>query len=174
MEMRVDILRKRNQKSYWKWIWIGVAAFVAVIAGVFIFFYSAQKPVRADEETALARIDGKVDLKQQDGFYLYNGANGVYYVLTGKNSKSKNIIVWVPKSKKGTVVVKYASDGISKNEAIAKVKQEKNPKKILNVTLGMDKGVPIWEVSYLDSSNSLNYYDLDFETGEWYRAIENL
>ncbi|WP_430539386.1 DUF5590 domain-containing protein [Listeria rocourtiae] len=172
--MRVDMLRKSNQKSYWKWIWISIAAIVVVIAGFFIFFYSAQKPVRADEKEALARIEGKVDLKEQEDFYLYNGANGVYYVLTGKNSKNKNIIVWVPKSKKGTVVVKYAKDGISKDEAIAKVKQEKNPVKILNVTLGMDKGVPIWEISYLDKDNNLNYFDVDFETGDWYRAIENL
>ncbi|WP_260444975.1 cell wall elongation regulator TseB-like domain-containing protein [Listeria booriae] len=172
--MRVDMLRKRNRGSYWKWIWLSIGVLFLLIAGIFTFFYSAQKPVRADEATALARIDGKVDLKQQDDFYLYNGANGVYYVLTGKNSKGKDIIVWVPKSKKDTVVVKYASDGISKNEAIAKVKQEKNPAKLLNVTLGMDKGVPIWEISYLDSSGSLNYYDVDFETGEWYRAIENL
>ncbi|WP_077914549.1 DUF5590 domain-containing protein [Listeria grandensis] len=172
--MRVDILRNRNQRSYWKWIWISIAAVIVVVAGFFIFFYSAQKPIRTDKETALARIDGKVDLKEQKDFYLYNGANGVYYVLTGKNSKGKNIIAWVPKSKKGTVVVKYAADGISKEDAIAKVKQEKNPVKILNVTLGMDKGVPIWEVSYLDKANNLNYYDLDFETGEWYRAIENL
>ncbi|WP_241433083.1 DUF5590 domain-containing protein [Listeria cornellensis] len=172
--MRVDMLRKSNRKSYWKWIWISIAALVIVVAGFFTFFYSAQKPVRADEEKATERIAGKVDLKEQEDFYLYNGANGVYYVLTGKNSKNKDIIVWVPKSKKGTVVVKYAKDGISKDEAIAKVKQEKNPVKILNVTLGMDKGVPIWEVSYLDKDNNLNYYDLDFETGEWYRAIENL
>lgn len=32
----------------------------------------------------------------------------------------------------------------------------------------------IWEVVYLDKNDKLNYFDINFEIGEWYREIENL
>ncbi|MBA5770610.1 DUF5590 domain-containing protein, partial [Escherichia coli] len=73
------------------------------------------------ETEALDRISGQVDLKTTDQFYLYNGPKEVYYVLTGKNSKNKNIIVWVPKKKSDKVYVPFAPDGITEQQARDKV-----------------------------------------------------
>lgn len=175
IEMSEIMLRNRKPKrKIGKWIAIILGIIIVLIVAAFLYFLYAEKPVTSAEAEALDRISGQVDIKTTDKFYLYNGPKEVYYVLTGKNSKNKNIIVWVPKKKSGKVYVKYASEGITAKEARDKVTKEKKPKKILHVTLGMEKGTPIWEVAYLDENDKLNYFDIDFETGEWYREIENL
>ncbi|CAM2362135.1 Peptidase [Listeria seeligeri] len=175
IEMSEIMLRNRRPKrKIGKWIAIILGIIIVLIVAAFLYFKYAEKPVSDAEQEALDRISGQVDLKTTDNFYLYNGPQEVYYVLTGKNSKNKDIIVWVPKKKSGKVYVKFASDGITEQQAIDKVKKEKNPTKILHANLGMEKGTPIWEVAYLDKNDNLNYFDIDFETGEWYREIENL
>lgn len=78
------------------------------------------------------------------------------------------------RKKSGEVLVKYASDGISEQKARSIVQADKKPAKILNATLGMEDGIPLWEVSYLDKNDKLGYYDMSFGEGEWLRQIENL
>lgn len=175
IEMSEIILRNRKpNRKIGKWIAIILGIIIVLIVAAFLYFRQAEKPVTNAETEALDRISGQVDLKTTDKFYLYNGPKEVYYVLTGKNSKDKKIIVWVPKKKSDKVYVKFASDGITESQARDKVVKEKNSAKILHVTLGMEKETPIWEVAYLDKNDKLNYFDINFETGEWYREIENL
>ncbi|ALQ18044.1 peptidase [Listeria monocytogenes] len=165
---------RKPKRKIGKWIAIILGIIIVFVVAAFLYIRYAEKPVTNAETEALDRISGQVDLKTTDQFYLYNGPKEVYYVLTGKNSKNQNIIVWVPKKKSDKVYVKFASDGITKQQARDKVTKEKNPKKILHVNLGMEKETPIWEVAYLDKNDKLNYFDINFETGEWYREIENL
>ncbi|WP_088808576.1 MULTISPECIES: DUF5590 domain-containing protein [Listeria] len=166
--------KRKNRRKIARYILIPVSILVVLGLAFFWFLHSAEKPIKKDEQAALDRISGSVDLKSHDDFYLYNGPKETYYVLTGKNKAGKDIIVWVPKKKSGEVLVKYASDGISEQQARDIVQKEKKPRKILNVTLGMEEGVPIWEVSYLDKNDNLGYYDMSFSEGEWLRQIENL
>ncbi|MGG3562572.1 DUF5590 domain-containing protein [Neobacillus rhizosphaerae] len=114
----------------------------------------------------------KAQLSELQDFHLYNGLETVN-VIEGKNKKGDKIIVWIPeKSKK--VFVKKAKNGLSKEEAVQKLLQEKNPKKIISVRLGMEKNIPLWEIYYRSENNLINYYYVHFETGEWLKKIENL
>ncbi|MGJ8729713.1 DUF5590 domain-containing protein [Listeria aquatica] len=169
-----NMLRTRRKRRILPIILIPLAVVVVVfLAGIWFLNYS-EKPIKKTEAAALSRIKGSVDLKKQDQFYLYNGTKETYYVLTGENKAGKKIIVWVPKKKSGEILVKYASDGISAQKAREIVEAKKKPAKILNVTLGMEDGVPLWEVSYLDKDDQLGYYDMSFSEGKWLRQIENL
>lgn len=166
--------KRKNRRKIALYILIPIGILILLALAFFWFLHSAEKPLKADEKAALERISGSVDLKSHDGFYLYNGPKETYYVLTGQNKAGKDIVVWVPKKKSGEVLVKFASDGISEKQAREIVQKEKNPSKILNVTLGMEDNIPIWEVSYLDKNDNLGYYDMTFQDGEWLRQIENL
>ncbi|MHC5253103.1 cell wall elongation regulator TseB-like domain-containing protein [Listeria kieliensis] len=169
-----NMLRTRKKRRVLPIILILLAVVIVLfLAGIWFLSYS-EKPLKKEEATALSRIEGNVDLKKQDQFYLYNGTKETYYVLTGENKAGKKIIVWVPKKKSGEILVKYASDGISEKKAREIVKAKKNPAKILKVTLGMEEGIPLWEVSYLDKDDRLGYYDMSFSEGKWLRQIENL
>ncbi|MEH7546176.1 MULTISPECIES: cell wall elongation regulator TseB-like domain-containing protein [Bacillaceae] len=155
-----------------KWILIPIIV-VLVIAVVLVkVYFSSVQPVKAAEKRAVSLAKDKVQLSEVDDFHIYNGIETVN-VIEGKNKKGSKVIVWIPeKSKK--VYIKKAKDGITKEEAIRKLLQEKQPKKIISVRLGMEKNIPLWEIYYRSENNLINYYYVHFETGEWLKKIENL
>ncbi|MGG1675170.1 DUF5590 domain-containing protein [Neobacillus sp. NRS-1170] len=155
-----------------KWLFF-LALFVIGILGILIkVYFSAVEPVKAAEEKALLLANKKVQISNVEDFHIYNGLETVN-VIEGKNNEGEKIIVWIPeKSKK--VIVKKAKNGLTKNEAVKKLLQEKKPKKIISVRLGMEKNIPLWEIYYRSENNLINYYYVHFETGEWLKKIENL
>ncbi|MDR4948374.1 cell wall elongation regulator TseB-like domain-containing protein [Neobacillus cucumis] len=146
---------------------------ILVIIGILVkVYFSSVQPVKAAENKAVALAEKKVQFSEIDDFHIYHG-NETVNVIEGKNKKGNKIIVWIPdKSKK--VIIKMAKDGISKQEAIQKLLQETQPKKIISVRLGMEKNIPLWEIYYRSENNLINYYYVHFETGEWLKKIENL
>jgi uncharacterized protein YpmB len=155
-----------------KWIILFVAIIV-IMSGVFVMVYiRAFEPVKAAEQTAVAIAEKKVQFSQIDQFHLYNGVESVY-VIEGKNKKGEKIIVWIPVKTK-QVIIKKANSGLSKEQAIQKLEETTTPKKIVSVRLGMEKNIPFWEIYYISDNNLINYYYIQFQTGEWLKKIENL
>ncbi|SDM44749.1 DUF5590 domain-containing protein [Bacillus sp. OK048] len=147
--------------------------FIVIGVGVFIKVYvSAQEPLNAAKEKAVSLAKEKVDLSEVEDFHIYHGTETVS-VLEGKNKKGEDIIVWIPeKSKK--VMVDKRKNGISKEDAVNRLLDEKSPKKIISVKLGMENNIPLWEIHYRSENNLINYYYVHFTTGEWLKKIENL
>jgi uncharacterized protein YpmB len=155
-----------------KWIII-LISMILVVSGIFISVYlRAFSPVKAAQEKAVAIAEKKVQFSKIDNFHIYNG-NETVYVIEGKNKKGEKIITWIPLKTKQVVVLK-AKSGLSKEQAIKKLEETKNPKKIISVRLGMEKMIPFWEIYYLSDNNLINYYYIHFQTGEWLKKIENL
>lgn len=155
-----------------KWI-IFIVLFVLVIFGLLIkVYFKSVDPVKAAEKKAVALANKEISLKEIEDFHIYNGIETVN-VIEGKSAKGEKIIVWIPEKSK-QIFVKKAKDGLSEEEAIQKLLQEKSPKKIISVRLGMEKNIPLWEIYYRSNNNLINYYYVHFETGEWLKKIENL
>ena len=155
-----------------KWIIIPVIVLIVIIGLFLKVYFSSVQPVKAAEKKAVSLAKDKVQLSEVDDFHIYNGIETVN-VIEGKNKKGSKVIVWIPeKSKK--VYIKKAKDGLTKQKAIQKLLQEKKPKKIISVRLGMEKNIPLWEIYYRSENNLINYYYVHFETGEWLKKIENL
>jgi uncharacterized protein YpmB len=159
--------------STMKKIILFLVLFIAICVGVFIKVYaSAQEPLNAAEEKAVSLAKEKVELSEVEDFHIYHGTETVS-VLEGNNKKGENIIVWIPeKSKK--VIWDKRKNGISKEDAVQRLMEEKSPKKIISVKLGMENSIPLWEIYYRSENNLINYYYVDFKTGEWLKKIENL
>lgn len=157
-----------------KWIFLSSIIVLAIFSTAFIYIYqAARSPYKELEQLAIHKATEEVNIVQVNEFYLYNGSE-TYYVIVGNDSKNQNKIVWIPESDDGEIIVKSQSDGISKEDAIAKLYEEENPKKLLGARLGMEKNLAIWELSYLDDRSKLNYYYVHFDSGKWWRKIENL
>lgn len=155
-----------------KWILIGIGFILLIIVFFTNVYLNAIDPLKTAEKKALAAAKKKVDIKSVQDVQIYNG-NETFFIVQAKDKKDSNIIVWVPE-KGGNVIVSKASDGISQQEAVDKLLQEKNPKEIIAVRLAMLKKRQCWEIYYLSHNNLINYYYIDFETGEWLRQIENM
>jgi uncharacterized protein YpmB len=146
---------------------------VLIVIGVFYkIYFSALEPVKIAEKKAVAIAERKVNISKIDDFHLYNGVETVD-IIECKNKQGENLIIWIPeKSKK--MIIKRAKSGLSKEDAIRKLEESKNPRRIVSVKLGMEKNIPFWEIYYLSKDNLINYYYVHFETGEWLKKIENL
>jgi uncharacterized protein YpmB len=147
--------------------------FIVIGVGVFIKVYAnAQEPLKTAEEKAVTLAKEKVEFDAVEDFHIYHGTETVN-VLEGKNKKGDDIIVWIPeKSKK--VIWEKRKNGITKEDAVQRLMDEKSPKKIISVKLGMENNIPLWEIYYRSENNLINYYYVHFKTGEWLKKIENL
>ncbi|MBS4194475.1 cell wall elongation regulator TseB-like domain-containing protein [Lederbergia citri] len=155
-----------------KWFLIILPLIIIIAASIYVY-RDARAPLLKAEQYAEKRAKIEAKLVSNDEFFVYHGTK-TYYVIIGQNQEDVKTIVWVPEKNNDKIVIKKASDGISEDEAISKLIKEENPKKILGARLGMEKKLPVWELSYLDQNSKLNYYYIHFDTGKWWRKIENL
>ncbi|KRN33974.1 DUF5590 domain-containing protein [Lactobacillus selangorensis] len=158
------------QRSWKRWAWIGFA----IVAVVFVFFsyQTAQSPAKSAQEQAVAIAKKKAGLKTKTGFYWYN-RDQTYFTVAGTNQKNTPVYVLIHK-KNGAINVYKQSAGISRNDALTKVWNHQNPKKVLNINFGLYKNRPVWQVAYVKKNGSLNYDTIDFKTGETTQLIQNL
>ncbi|MBB6444672.1 cell wall elongation regulator TseB-like domain-containing protein [Bacillus benzoevorans] len=155
-----------------KWITIISIAVLVLILLSIKFYMNALEPVKAAEKKAITMAKEESALTTINDFYVFYGEEA-YAVVQGKDKKGTKWIVWVPE-KKGEVISRKALSGMTQQEAVAKLLKEKNPSEIISVKLGMENNRPLWEIHYRANGNSLNYYYVDFKTGEKLRKIENL
>ncbi|WP_066312963.1 DUF5590 domain-containing protein [Bacillus sp. FJAT-29814] len=155
-----------------KWILILIAVVIAALGTSIKVYLSATEPLKDAQNKAIARASAQVHFSKVEDFHIYNGLETVY-VIEGENQDGKEIIAWVP-DKKGKIIVKKAAEGLTKQEAVQKLLEEKNPEKIISVRLGLEKNIPLWEIYYRSDNDLINYYYIHFETGEWLKKIENL
>ncbi|NHM29155.1 DUF5590 domain-containing protein [Bacillus sp. C11] len=155
-----------------KWITIFIIVFVVLVGIMGTIYSTAMKPVKSAEEKAISIAEKKIKLDKVDHFHLYHGVETVY-VLEGTDKKGQKVIVWVPE-KSHDVVVRKAKNGLTRQEAIKKLLEKRTPEKIVSAKLGMENGIPFWEIYYLSDGDLINYYCVDFKTGEMVKRIENL
>ncbi|MFJ7745956.1 DUF5590 domain-containing protein [Peribacillus sp. NPDC097295] len=156
-----------------KWLIIAsilVLCFIGFVSGAYIKALQHKKEA-GNEAFEKAKKAGGIDTK--DEFYLYNGQTS-YSVIIGKTKNGSKKIVWIPEDEKKKIVVRDFKEGKTKKEILSIVNEKLKPEEIISVKLGMEKNVPLWEVTYLDDSERYNYDYYDFKTGEWlkyYRSI---
>lgn len=157
-----------------KWIILSLLFVVSLSLSAFIYIYgTARSPLVDIEKYAEDRAKKEAKIEKIDDIYLYNGSE-TYYVVVGDYIDGTKIAVWISEKEDQKVEIKKLTDGISKEAAISKLYEEENPQKLLGVRLGKEKDLAVWELSYLDDNSNLNYYYIHFDSGKWWRKIENL
>lgn len=142
--------------------------FLSICIGVIIWqavsvYDAALEPKQSLIETAKERAKQKVSFAHIQDIYTYYGEKA-YVVLVGTDRKGTKKIAWVPE-KGGQIVVKRAERGMTEQEAIEQLKAKRHPKEIVSAKLGMEKGVPLWELTYIDQDNRYSFYYISFEDG---------
>lgn len=159
-----------------KWIFFSILIVVTIVGILVNVYLNAVEPVKAAEKEAVQIASEETNLSDFTNFSLYSGEE-TYYVMTGKNAKQEDVYVWI-NEKNSEVITRNAKNGITKKEALNKLYQEKNPNEIIEVRLGMARiqktDRPAWEIFYRNNNDTINYYYVDFDTGEKLRAIDNL
>lgn len=156
-----------------KWIWIFIVIILISIGFAIKVYVTATEPIKEAESATIAAARKATNIETITDFSLYNGGKS-YYCLSGIDKDGEEIIVWIPEDSEDKIIVKKVKDGISKEEAIQKLLETKEPEEIVTVKLGVENNIPLWEIYYRSKENLINYYYIDFETGEWLKDIQNL
>lgn len=129
---------------------------------------------KSAEEEAIAIATNEGKLVSISDYYLYHGKE-VYSVVVGKDEDGTEQVLWIPEdvSEKSVIKDEYAN-GVSEAEITNIVKNEHQPKEIISVKLGMESDIPIWEVTYKNENDGLNYVYYLFENGEQTSFYSNI
>ncbi|PEX92291.1 MULTISPECIES: cell wall elongation regulator TseB-like domain-containing protein [Bacillus cereus group] len=157
-----------------KWIFAIIIVIVASgIYGAYVYNKAMDKKI-PKESKSVEIAKEKAKLTKVKSVDYYNGKSS-YTVVQGTDEKGEQIIVWVP-DKKGNVLVKKKSEGISEKEALQRLADQATgkgdepkpkPKQIVKVKLGAENDIPLWEITYIDQEDRYTYYYLEFQNGEY-------
>lgn len=106
--------------------------------------------------------------------YVYSSKVS-YVTVFGENDDKQQAAVFVNqgdlKAEKEQIIL---ADGITEAEAIKAATKGLKVKTILHAKLGIEKPGVVWEVSFKDDKDQLNYVYVLFETGQWWKKVTNL
>lgn len=130
-------------------------------------FYSSEK----DAKQVVLDADKLVTVTDT---YVYNGKKP-YVTVIGTDKAGKKKAVFVPKDdSKAKLEEVIMENGTSEKEALSVVSKKDNVKEILHTKLGIEEPGVVWEITYLNQEDKLNYVYILFENGQWWKRILNL
>lgn len=172
MQSRREVQRERSRGASKRVIRDLLILIILIFLVGWSIYAVGNHPKAEAERQATSIAKRYADLKTRTGFYIYNREN-TYYTVAGKNNKGQKILVIVPQ-KNGSVRIVKQSTGLTEQQALAQVKSNEHPKKVLKAVPGIFNDKVVWEVTYLNQKGNLCYDLINFKTGSFVQQINNL
>lgn len=172
MQSRREVQRERSRGTSKRMIRDLLILIILIFLVGWSIYAVGNHPKAEAERQATTIAKRYANLKTRTGFYIYNREN-TYYTVAGKNNKGQRILVIVPQ-KNGSVRVVKQSTGLTEQQALAQVKSNEHPKRVLKAVPGIFNDKVVWEVTYLNSKGNLCYDLINFKTGNYVQQINNL
>lgn len=172
MQSRREVQRERSRGTSKRMIRDLLILIILIFLVGWSIYAVGNHPKAEAERQATTIAKRYANLKTRTDFYIYNREN-TYYTVAGKNNKGQRILVIVPQ-KNGSVRVVKQSTGLTEQQALAQVKSNEHPKRVLKAVPGIFNDKVVWEVTYLNSKGNLCYDLINFKTGSYVQRINNL
>jgi len=172
MQSRREVQRERSRGTSKRMIRDLLILIILIFLVGWSIYAVGNHPKAEAERQATTIAKRYANLKTRTDFYIYNREN-TYYTVAGKNNKGRRILVIVPQ-KNGSVRVVKQSTGLTEQQALAQVKSNEHPKRVLKAVPGIFNDKVVWEVTYLNSKGNLCYDLINFKTGSYVQQINNL
>ncbi|MFR0645693.1 DUF5590 domain-containing protein [Limosilactobacillus mucosae] len=172
MQSRREVQRERSRGASKRVIRDLLILIILIFLVGWSIYAVGNHPKTEAERQATSIAKRYANLKTRTGFYIYNREN-TYYTVAGKNNKGQKILVIVPQ-KNGSVRIVKQSTGLTEQQALAQVKSNEHPKKVLKAVPGIFNDKVVWEVTYLNQKGNLCYDLINFKTGSFVQQINNL
>lgn len=152
-----------------------ITAFLFALALVIVVavFYNANKPLASATEAAADAAIKSGEVVTVNSVQPYNGTKS-YMTVFGVNNDGEEIAVLVDENSLDAYKTVQLADGITAGQAVATVEEELTVQKVLHVSLGIEDEELVWEVTFMNDINKLNYVYVSFENGQWWKRILNL
>lgn len=172
MQSRREVQRERSRGTSKRMIRDLLILIILIFLVGWSIYAVGNYPKAEAERQATTIAKRYANLKTRTDFYIYNREN-TYYTVAGKNNKGQRILIIVPQ-KNGSVRVVKQSTGLTEQQALAQVKSNEHPKRVLKAVPGIFNDKVVWEVTYLNSKGNLCYDLINFKTGSYVQQINNL
>ncbi|WP_088102174.1 DUF5590 domain-containing protein [Halalkalibacter urbisdiaboli] len=147
-----------------KWFMVTSISFVLLLLGASVLsYYVVRAPLEKGYEQAEKYVLNQEVLHEINTIHYYHGTDP-YYILYGLNEELEETIVWLRQDFE-EVVSRKASEGITTEEVINKVKDDLGIPTVQKVRLGFERGLPVYEVVFIDEDNRQGYYYITFDDG---------
>jgi uncharacterized protein YpmB len=158
-----------------KWITF-ISVFVLSLAFLISLFviWQSKLPFSKQEDRAVQIALDQKALAQVDDAVVYSGTNA-YVTVFGMDENGEEKAVFIPtKTSKEPIEEVLLKDGITEKQAIKVVQEEFNVKEVLHTKLGLEDSKVVWEITFFNENDKLNYVYILFENGKWWKRILNL
>jgi uncharacterized protein YpmB len=158
-----------------RWI-IFITVFILSLSLFISLFviWKAGQPFSDELDKAEQLVIREEKLKEVSDSEVYSGSN-TYVTIRGNDENGDGKAVFIPTTGKDLEIEEVLlKDGISKKQAIKAVETEFQVKEVLHTKLGWEQDNAVWEITFLNENDKLNYVYLLFENGKWWKRILNL
>ena len=166
---------KKEGEAMKNWIIYSVAivASLVIVITVGVLWITASPFLDVQKKAEQLVIDTE-RLVEVEESYVYNGKSP-YVTVFGKDEDGEDKALFVPVNMKEEFIqtVKLA-DGVTAEQALSALNDEAEVKEVLHAKLGFEEVGAVWEITYLNAQNTLNYEYILFEDGQWWKRILNL
>lgn len=152
-----------NKKSNRQLKIIGLVLILTVVL-ISIVLVQSSSPMRKAKKQGIEVARKVADIEYVEDFYWFTREN-TYFTVLGIDKNNNEKVVFLPQDGSEAVVMNQ-KDGIDDKEAVQKVLDLKETRKIKKVSLGLYKKKPVWEIVANSNENGINYYLVDFNDGE--------
>ncbi len=157
------------------WI-IFISVFIVSLALVIsvLVIWKSDEPFDEIEEKAEELALTSNSLAVVSDSYVYNG-NKPYVTVFGEDEDGNEKAIFVPISlEEKSIQEVFLQDGVTKEQALSVLNNEVEVNEILHTKLGYEEVGPVWEITYTNGDEKLNYVYIVFEDGQWWKRILNL
>ena len=158
-----------------RWI-IFISVFILSLSLVISLFviWKAGQPFSDEKDKAEQLVLSEKKLTDVTDSEIYSGTN-TYVTVSGNDVEGNGKAVFIPITGKDVAIEEVLlKDGISQKQAMEAVQNEFEVKEVLHTKLGWEQDNAVWEITFLNENDKLNYVYLSFETGKWWKRILNM
>lgn len=158
-----------------RWLLFIVIFTISLTAILSILIYTqAREPFKEALTSAESYTLKNNLLETIDESYVYNSTDS-YQTIIGNTKDGAKKAFFIPlKANEEPIMEVSFEEGISKEEAISIVLDGEQESKVLHAKLGVEEVGPVWEITFVNSKDNLNYVYLLFDNGDWWKRISNL
>jgi len=136
--------------------------------------WQANKPFSNEKELAKEIALNENKLAQVSSAEVYSGSQSFVTVI-GIDENGDDKAIFIPNGDQEIPIEEvFLKDGITEEQALQVVQDEFQIKQILHTKLGWEDTNAVWEITFLNENDKLNYVYVMFENGKWWKRILNL
>lgn len=162
-------VRMKNWITFISVFFVSLALVITIVV-----LWNADAPFSDIEQQAEALAIEQGYIAEATSSYAYNGQNS-YVTVFGIDDNGDEKAIFVPTSLEEKFIQEVlVESGITKEQALDVLSDEGDVKKLLHAKLGFEKPGAVWELTYVDADDQLNYVYILHKNGEWWKRILNL